>query len=330
MACNREEAISELNGLLSLAAVRNSAPMLDGLSIVKNMLESVKKNSHKPIKQMDEKRYAKIQATDTYKKLDKNSQYIVGYTNLMREWLKTQTDAKIEEVGMIVDNMMNLQAGEYDRSKHTIKVAGKMTKEERIEASKKQLKTELKNQWDEALEKQASLLTEEQYEWLGKSIEDALLTDQPRIVVHELVHAVTVRFMATNPNNKATKRVKELYERVMQEQARIEGIVEDTNWSMNVDEFVAEGLSDPKFIEILANIDASDMKPLGMLQELIKAIVDMLKIQPKHKENVYEMLLDSVSVMMEEQNDPKTFQEGIDYVVGKLEAKDAIPDEGCK
>lgn len=281
------------------------------------------KTIHTPIKQTDEIRYAVMQKTNTYKELDKDSQFRARYTNLMREWLASQTDAKIEKVGLIVSTALEVQSGAYNPFTHAIQLYGNMTKEDKIAAAKLTLEKQVNKAF-------VSTLTDELLEEMGSVIEDTLKIDGPRVAVHELVHANTVRFMQKNPEHAATKRVNELYARVKKERALVSGLADNNNWEKDVYEFVAEGLSDPKFIEVLANIDVTDIKPLGMLQELIKSIVDMLGLKPKSSENVYNLLLDSVITMTKEQNTDATYKVGLELLqegLNGLKAGTYVPDQ---
>jgi hypothetical protein len=121
-------------------------------------------------------------------------------------------------------------------------------------------------------------------------------------IVHELIHAGSVTFMAKNPNHPATKRVHDIFELAKQEIG--EGA--DINfgyWKENRDEFLAEALSNPRMIrELMAIKPKNKMSKLSNLFEsLVNTLLGMLGIEGKQRESLFEYLLDGYFAMVENQ-----------------------------
>ena len=101
----------------------------------------------------------------------------------------------------------------------------------------------------------------------------------------------------------------------------------DTYWYKNVDEFVAEGLSNPQLMLALLKIEVPGMEKLSVFEEFIKTVVEMLGLT-SNKENMYSLLLDSTLVMAYEQGNrdilDSTITEELDKRKEEQKQEDAI------
>ncbi len=123
-------------------------------------------------------------------------------------------------------------------------------------------------------------------------------------LTHELVHAASVVFMKENPDHPATVRVHKLFEEVKKiaskKGADYKWKANHMYWSENVYEFMAEALTDPKLITIMAKtkIDGFEGRLSNALGMLLDTMLSMIGL--KDKNTAYEILLDSTLAMAEE------------------------------
>jgi len=129
-------------------------------------------------------------------------------------------------------------------------------------------------------------------------------------VTHELIHAGALNYMRANPEAEATLRINELYQEALANKDKIQrlaysGDVFSTYWETNVEEFLAEAMSNPGLMYALSQTKTDGKKKLskGMLRELVDTLLDMLGLSPKVKDNVLEYVMDGFAAIIEAQAD---------------------------
>lgn len=272
---------------------------------------------------VNKKAYAKLLNTPT----NANPAYV----NSMVNFLKAVSPAVIKEVNSIFNNRLEMMAGSYDHVRNEIKLLKNPRPSD--------VATGIKNSMKEAVRRAHNIefLTDEMYDKLnskdafkvyeimaGDVIKELEGLKGKQVMLHELVHANTQKFMLDNKDHVATKRVNELYKMATANRDAIDTMMRDSGgvdpyWSMNVDEFVAEGLRNPKFMAALMNTPVKGMEQLSVFGELIKAITHMLGVKGTAKSNMYTLLLDSTMAMVQTQTDTKVFDTAADIL--KLSTK---------
>lgn len=146
-------------------------------------------------------------------------------------------------------------------------------------------------------------------------------------VSHELVHAGAVRYMKNNPDSDLTKRVNELYEAALEHVPR-RG---DSYWATNVDEFLAEALTNPVTIrEMNSVIVEGKTRGLTILKELLDTVLDMLGF--KKDSTIYQEVLQSYAGILEQvigTEAEASLKDIADIAVKELKAKQLLL-EGMK
>ena len=129
-------------------------------------------------------------------------------------------------------------------------------------------------------------------------------------VTHELIHAGALNYMRANPEAEATLRINELYQEALKNKDKIQrlaysGDVFSTYWEKNVEEFLAEAMSNPGLMYALSQTKTDGKKKLskGMLRELVDTLLDMLGLSPKVKDNILEYVMDGFAAIIEAQAD---------------------------
>lgn len=132
----------------------------------------------------------------------------------------------------------------------------------------------------------------------------------PHAVTHELIHAGALNYMRANPEAEATLRINELYQEALVNKDKIQrlaysGDVFSTYWEKNVEEFLAEAMSNPGLMYALSQTKTDGKKKLskGMLRELVDTLLDMLGLSPKVKDNILEYVMDGFAAIIEAQAD---------------------------
>lgn len=135
-------------------------------------------------------------------------------------------------------------------------------------------------------------------------------------LAHEIVHAGSKQFMVENPEHEATKRVNELYQEAMankEEVLRLMGKGANTYWTTSVDEFIAEGLSNPDLVYALKNLRTEEMGRLSNLfRDLVAKLLEMVGMGTGS--NVYEYLMDGYAAMIESIAKPTAANEVLDQL----------------
>ena len=339
MACKIEEVISdienlskkggfkamkaELEGIVAeLRAQRDSEEA--GLKTVANDKKAEQQAKLYKMNEADKEVYSELLNAPT----GANPQY----ANSMVNFLKAISPAAIKEVRSILNNRMEMMAGSYDYARNEIKLLKN--------PSPKDVAIGIKNSMQEAVVRAQKLefLTDELYEKINSKeafkVYDIMAGDVikeleglkgKQTLLHELVHANTQKFMLDNKEHKATKRVQELYKMANDNRNAIDAMMTDSGgidsyWSNSVDEFIAEGLSNPKFMGALMNTPVKEMERLSIFGELIGAITDMLGFKDKNRENMYTLLLDSTMAMTKEQTTGTVFDTATDILKSETSA----------
>lgn len=141
-------------------------------------------------------------------------------------------------------------------------------------------------------------------------------------LAHELVHVGSAEFMKQNPNHEYTKRVNELYQEALDnknEVFRLMGKSATDYWTTSVEEFVAEGLSNPDLVYALKNVKTSERSKFSRLfNELLDVLLKMIK---SDKGNVHAYLLDGYLAMVESKAKPEAANQLQDELRQKLQMK---------
>ena len=117
-------------------------------------------------------------------------------------------------------------------------------------------------------------------------------------LAHEFMHIGSTAFMRDNSEHELTKKMRTLFDIAMTKEWYIVPMMDgDKYWTTNLDEFVAEALTNPAFMKIL-NSTKFDKK-VGILREIVDTILEMLGFQVGT--TVYEEVLDGFMTMVEAQ-----------------------------
>lgn len=130
--------------------------------------------------------------------------------------------------------------------------------------------------------------------------------DREHVIVHELTHVAAVKFMKKIPENAHEKaiqnRVHMLFEDAKTRYTAMGGDIKDTvtaYWAKDVNEFLAEALSNSNTIKLLEGMKTGKMGRLStVLRVLLDALAAIVGVK-KNKDNVYYYTLDSVLAMIE-------------------------------
>lgn len=108
-----------------------------------------------------------------------------------------------------------------------------------------------------------------------------------RVTLHEYIHGGAIEFMQNNPKDPKTMYINNLFKRVkaleQENPTMFEGVSD--YWKTNVDEFVAEGLSNPALMDILNKMDrkgatkTKEKKKLTALDRFIEAVSQMIGLR---------------------------------------------------
>lgn len=261
------------------------------------------------------------------------------YVNSMMNLFSRITPAQVKYVRSILDKQSRLMAGAYDKETDIIEVLRNPTikdyaigiRNSVMEALAKELKVEFLS--DEVIDLLFSKESEKKFEFqAAEAIKELEGIKGQQTLLHEYVHSVTEKFMLENPKHPATLQMKKLFDiaKGKKEEIKImtmELDLSDTYWYKNVDEFVAEGLSNPQLMLALLKIEVPGMEKLSVFEEFIKTVVEMLGLT-SNKENMYSLLLDSTLVMAYEQGNrdilDSTITEELDKRKEEQKQEDAI------
>lgn len=223
-------------------------------------------------------------------------------------------------VGLMLEEVFNgkfdvIVAGDYDPNTHTVQIAGKPSQLEVEFAVKEGLETvglELFEMTEDNLDRLHPLLKEfvdiNTAKVLTKIVADIESINGGHTATHEMIHAGALSFMRNNPEHEATIRINELYKEAMDNADNIRSMVREngvysTYWQKNVEEFLAEALSNPGLMYALSNIKTVGKEKLskGLFAELVESLIKMLGLSKKTEDNLLEFTMDGFAAIMEAQ-----------------------------
>ena len=327
MACRLEEYITELS------KNKEINDLLKRLKSIK--MEIVPFDYTENSREADAKDKARAEKVkDTIATLPKEDQELFAkiskapkgsnpeYQNYMLNWLKNTTTAPIHVtedafvLSGILENKLQVTMGSYSKDLHTVRIAENVS----LEKAKLEVMADIHQKMKDELN--PILLEDQINKWnadpeMKEGIEEtskqviALVNKvkEGHVLTHELIHANAYWFMQNNPEHVATKRINELYQIALDSQEVIDSSIARTDiiggyWTTNVDEFLAEGLSNPDVMAALMQIKVPGKKKLTVFSEIIDTVLDMLGLKGELKENVYTLLLDGFAKIVEEQANP--------------------------
>ena len=156
-------------------------------------------------------------------------------------------------------------------------------------------------------------------------------------LAHEMVHAGSIEFIRSNPEHEYTKRLEELYKEALDKKEDIRELATGSKyalmyWETSMEEFIAEGLSNPGLVKALQYTKTKNRGMLtNMFRELVSTLGKMIGI--KQGDNVYKYLLDGYVAMVESQVASKGQAEIIDGIratISKARAKQESDIIGIK
>ena len=225
---------------------------------------------------------------------------------------------KVEDANMLIEGYLKHQkfvAGQYDIRTHTVTFATAGTYEgyksvaEQIVAAKYVTEiddTKVERGATDLVVNRKNVTNEvaEVAKRLEATIQELVDTDGRHITLHEMIHAATARHMIAAPDSLGVKRIKELYRLALDYKAQIVEQLDDgidgEYWSTNVQEFVAEALSNPK---LMAALDGITVKRQGKISSLFKELYTsiMSLFGFTNEDSLYGYVLDGFMRIMEEQ-----------------------------
>ena len=132
--------------------------------------------------------------------------------------------------------------------------------------------------------------------------------------LHEAVHAAVKNYMDSEKGKAYSEEMNKMFEVVKQaSEANPEMFKANKEyWKKDVDEFLAEALSDPEFIKDLMKIDTEGNLITGakksMFDKIIDMVVEALGLSKKEdKLNMHKYLLDSFKAAVEANRDEKEY-----------------------
>lgn len=245
------------------------------------------------------------------------------YATLVAGIVNTVNKISVEKDSAIVfkyiaNGIEKYIGGEYDPKNNTLKVAITPTMEQAFAAADgltdnlyyryiedKQIADEDLNaytnsdpyytQLKESIPQVAQTLLEE--------ASDIIRNSGLHSVTHEYVHAGAVRFMRDNPNHPASKRIVDIFTKVQHKRYDnkfAKAVLKDGYWKTNVNEFLAEALSNPKLMIALSTIKLTYSDRLAsVLEWVVTAAMQMLGF--KQKGSAYEFVMDGFAAIIEAQ-----------------------------
>ena len=335
MACNVEEVLKEVQDRLDkskkgseeydqLLAVKSQLRMVKAVS---SEVENVKNTVNLELKEGD--------AQDTMQ--------LKPYYSKMQEALENLTKIPIAKDATLVlekitKGVMTVVAGRYDPKVNSIKVAIKPT----LEAITEAVQTGVRRKYIEMMKLKTDytlddvLAKDEQFEKIKKmypevikevvSMIDDALSNEKHAIVHEYVHAAALKFMRSNPRHPAVLRLNKVYKILSSGKYDIAmrkyspwRDTEEEYWRKDVDEFVAEALSNPSVIAAMSEIKLTVGGRLTTaLKEFVDTVLKMLGI--KEESTAYEYVLDSFMAIVEAQKE-LIKSENKDPVVTSMDTK---------
>ena len=116
-----------------------------------------------------------------------------------------------------------------------------------------------------------------------------------------MIHVGSSAFIKANPEHMATKKVMALYKEALDDRVYIKEVTGQTYWMNNVDEFIAEALSNPVMIEYFNNMPTkySGSRLTYLFETLVNELLGMLGFTKN--DSVYQHVMDGFTAMLEYQ-----------------------------
>lgn len=120
-------------------------------------------------------------------------------------------------------------------------------------------------------------------------------------LAHEMIHIGAKVFMDANPNSPLTKKIEDLYQEALDNGAIITKMSGTSYWTSSIDEFIAEGLTNPNLVRTLNHFRTKHgaTKFTKMFKPFIDSLLSMLGITKN--DSMYQHLLDGFTAMLETQ-----------------------------
>ena len=121
----------------------------------------------------------------------------------------------------------------------------------------------------------------------------------PHTLTHELIHIGSAAFMRENPEHAATKKILGLYAEALENKEVIIANSGQEYWTTNVDEFIAEALSNPMLMQELNKTTTKygNNRLSKLFKELVNTLLVIVGFSPNDK--VYQHVLDGFTAMLE-------------------------------
>lgn len=311
MACELDAAIQEIREYLmskpAMAGYDSVKGYLTNLSALSERLESMKLQTPDYTYSIVEGIKSSV-PKDYYKTLNKLVKTIIGPKVTTSQYLAF-SEASLDNLAVI--------AGKHHKGVITL---SKTPRRDALEAQARGMletwyvkDSEYKNVY-EALEPQEYVNALEKdtkiQAALGKNLEPLqakMLAETAKIngahtFAHEMVHAGAKEFMRENPNHDYTKRIHEMYQLALDNKESVRGWATRSphtkmRWETNVDEFIAEGLSNPDVIYALHHVKVEGKpKNFNMFKQVLQSLLGMLGVT--RDDTVYVYLLDGYLAML--------------------------------
>lgn len=269
---------------------------------------------------------AEVKDTDGWQTYAKEIKHVDGkhtdYYGAMEKVIsKLVSPTVVKDVsGLMLESVFSgdlkkLIPGEYDTATNTVYIAEKPSVAETEYAVNEGLEYIALELYkvdaattDEKMKIIAEFVDMNKAKVLANVLESVEKVNGTHSLVHELVHAGAINFMRENKDHPATQRINDLYEEAMAQKDTVQRLAASTDvvstyWQKNVDEFLAEALSNPGLIYALSNIKTESKEKLskGMFREIVETLIDMLGLTKKTADNVLEFTMDGFAAIMEAQ-----------------------------
>lgn len=247
------------------------------------------------------------------------------YTKKMQEFVMEAVKPLVsKDADMVINSIINglaFKAGSYDPAKHEIKIAVVPEMEQLVKAGEevvmgRYLKTVKDVDSMSAQQLTSYMAKDPAYRQLpaeakvvakklAKDIVELIAEVGTHAVTHEVLHAGIVIHRIKNPDSTAVKRLDELYKVALDNKKQILQLmgtydVDNEYWAKNVNEFIAEAMSNPK---LMAAMDQIQVKAGNKISSLFRQMYDALMavLGFSKQDSLYAYVLDGYVAAIEEQ-----------------------------
>lgn len=307
MKCNIPEAKRAIEKMLGQSAYKVHLPKLKEALVVLSRLEDT----------------AAYMVTSPKLGTNPGDKGYKEYKKVLEDITKKIANVKVEGDGTLpmreISNSLsagiaaigNVKSGRFTPSRNVITLAGTTTTEQVDEAVTAGIRAD-SNTGERTTEEIRNMLTskDEIVASVKEILDEAAKGSGDHIALHEFVHAGALQFMHNNKDHVLTNRVNKLYELAMDNRdylisASAATDVMDDYWTKNVDEFLAEALSNPRLMKALQDVNVNDPEikgkylSEGMFKRLLDTVMGMLGM--KKTDSLYEYTLDGYMAILEHQ-----------------------------